>query len=264
MSEGVLSAAEQLGKAIVANPVFRFAEVAQTATDIDTIDNELADLLSNFGIHNFVLYQATDSNGEAVSGKRLCGRRNEDWLRHYVDNRLAIQDDLVRSGSNSIIPVTWGNYRSGREVSAGQQQIFDAASEYGLHDGFYLPIHQPDGSMYGVSMMVRHRFDHEPRMLAALQLLAINYAVAARRLGLGPPEKSPEPEPEAPRQVLTPRQLECLKWSRAGKSSWDTSVILGISEYTVNEHLGEARKRLGVRTTSQAVIEAISRKLMPL
>src|SRR5689334_3513405 len=132
MSEEAPSAAEMLGKAIVANPVFRFAEVAQTATDIDTIDNELAELLANFGIHNFILYQATDSNGEAVNGKRLCGRRNEDWLRHYVDNRLAVQDDMVRSGSNSIIPVTWGNYKVGRDVSEGQQEIFNAASEYGL------------------------------------------------------------------------------------------------------------------------------------
>jgi LuxR family transcriptional regulator, quorum-sensing system regulator BjaR1 len=261
MTQTVVSAAALLGEAMVANPVFRFAETAQTATDMATIDNELAVLLSGFGIQHFVLYQATDRSGRAVGG-RLCGRRNQDWLKHYVGNNLAARDDLMCSGANSITPTTWSGTGSSRQVSPGQQQIFDEASEFGLLDGFYLPIHQPDGSMYGVSMMVRRKFDNEPRMLAALQLLAIYYSVAAQRLGISP--LTSPPSTDQPKAILTPRQLECLKWSRAGKSSWETSVILGLSEHTINEHLAEARKRLGARTTNQAVIESIARGLMPL
>ena len=35
---------------------------------------------------------------------------------------------------------------------------------------------------------------------------------------------------------LSPRELECLKWAAAGKTAWETSIILDISEGTVKFH----------------------------
>ena len=55
--------------------------------------------------------------------------------------------------------------------------------------------------------------------------------------------------------VLTPRQLECLKWVGEGKSSVDIGSILDIAPSTVNEHLAHACRRLGVRTRVQAIVE---------
>ena len=55
---------------------------------------------------------------------------------------------------------------------------------------------------------------------------------------------------------LTVRQIECLEWVQAGKSSSDIGHILGVSNRTVDEHLAEACKRLQVRTRIQAVAVA--------
>ena len=52
---------------------------------------------------------------------------------------------------------------------------------------------------------------------------------------------------------LTARQIECLEWVQAGKSSSVIGQILGVSKRTVDEHLGEACRRLQVRTRIQAV-----------
>ena len=57
--------------------------------------------------------------------------------------------------------------------------------------------------------------------------------------------------------MLTTRQLECLYWVMAGKSSTDIAAILGISRHTVDEHIAAACRRLGVRTRTQAVAEAL-------
>jgi DNA-binding CsgD family transcriptional regulator len=62
--------------------------------------------------------------------------------------------------------------------------------------------------------------------------------------------------------MLTRRQGECLLWVRAGKSSTDIGVILGLSPRTVDEHIAAACERLGVRTRTQAVAEAIARGLL--
>ncbi|ATN34665.1 hypothetical protein ACO34A_12730 [Rhizobium sp. ACO-34A] len=61
---------------------------------------------------------------------------------------------------------------------------------------------------------------------------------------------------------LTAREREALAWAAAGKSYWETSVILGISERTVRFFMSNARRKLNVATNTQAVAEAVWRGLI--
>jgi DNA-binding CsgD family transcriptional regulator len=63
------------------------------------------------------------------------------------------------------------------------------------------------------------------------------------------------------RPSLSPRELEVLKWLKLGKTSWDISVILNISERTVNYHVNNIVQKLGVSTRMQAVSEAFANDL---
>lgn len=63
--------------------------------------------------------------------------------------------------------------------------------------------------------------------------------------------------------MFSKRQLECLHWAMKGKSSADIGTILGLSARTVDDHLAAACAKLGVRTRTQAVAEAIRRGLLP-
>jgi len=58
---------------------------------------------------------------------------------------------------------------------------------------------------------------------------------------------------------LSPRERECLKWAAVGKSEWEISQILGISEHTSEKHLLNAKAKLGAVNRVQAVAEAIRR-----
>lgn len=60
-----------------------------------------------------------------------------------------------------------------------------------------------------------------------------------------------------PSLLLSERQAACLHWSAEGKTSWETSRILGVSESTVNFHLRNASARLGVRGRRAAVVAAL-------
>ncbi|MNQ04142.1 Transcriptional activator protein LuxR [compost metagenome] len=80
---------------------------------------------------------------------------------------------------------------------------------------------------------------------------------------LGPPiaqhtSLSALPAPKA----LSDRQAMCLFWSAAGKTSWETSRILGVSESTVNFHLRNACAKLGVRGRRAAVVAALRQGLL--
>ncbi len=62
--------------------------------------------------------------------------------------------------------------------------------------------------------------------------------------------------------VLSPREVECLGLAAAGKSEWEISRILGISEHTSEKHLLNAKMKLGAVNRVQAVAEAIRRGLI--
>jgi DNA-binding CsgD family transcriptional regulator len=56
--------------------------------------------------------------------------------------------------------------------------------------------------------------------------------------------------------VLSSREKEVLNWLKQGKSSWDISIILGISERTVNFHVYNVIQKLGATNRPQAVAVA--------
>ena len=66
-------------------------------------------------------------------------------------------------------------------------------------------------------------------------------------------------EPGAEDEVrLTARERDALSWVAEGKSDWEISVILGLSETTVRFHVDNARKKLGAVNRAQAVARLLS------
>ncbi len=52
---------------------------------------------------------------------------------------------------------------------------------------------------------------------------------------------------------LSPREIECLKWTAEGKAHTEIAIILGLSEHTVRGYLKDARMKLDSVTLAQAV-----------
>ena len=66
-----------------------------------------------------------------------------------------------------------------------------------------------------------------------------------------------------PKQVgLREREVETLTWAARGKTFWEIGEILGLSKRTVEFHLENARRRLGVATRTQALIKAATGHLI--
>ena len=64
------------------------------------------------------------------------------------------------------------------------------------------------------------------------------------------------------RPKLSERELECLEWVSLGKTSWETAIILGVSERTINFHLLNAAKKLNVYGRQAAVALALRQNLL--
>ncbi|MEO0544767.1 MAG: helix-turn-helix transcriptional regulator [Pseudomonadota bacterium] len=57
---------------------------------------------------------------------------------------------------------------------------------------------------------------------------------------------------------LSPRMIECLRWTAAGKTSEEIGIILELSSHTVNNYLSAATLKLNAVNRVQAVASAMS------
>ena len=83
-------------------------------------------------------------------------------------------------------------------------------------------------------------------------LCRLTRAVDDARLAWGVPAAAP-----APRDPLTPREREVVRWLSGGKTDRDIGDILGISPRTVHKHLQRIYEKLGVETRTAAVVRAM-------
>jgi DNA-binding CsgD family transcriptional regulator len=69
--------------------------------------------------------------------------------------------------------------------------------------------------------------------------------------------------PQGPDEVrLTDRERDTLAWVAEGKSDWEISVILGVSEATVRFHVDNGRRKLGAVNRTQAVARLAAARLL--
>jgi DNA-binding CsgD family transcriptional regulator len=68
----------------------------------------------------------------------------------------------------------------------------------------------------------------------------------------------------ADERLLSAREIEVLNWLKQGKSTWDISVILSISERTVNFHARNITQKLDAVNRTQAVAVGASLGLIDI
>ena len=114
-------------------------------------------------------------------------------------------------------------------------------------NGFQVPIYGPIG-LEGVVSFGGGRIDASRQVQLLLALVATQVFRISRALVEGE---------HAAAGHLSGREREVLAWVAAGRRQAEIAGTLGISERTVENHLRNARNRLAVKTTAQAVQAAI-------
>ncbi len=178
------------------------------------------------------------------------------WLERYWEQNYSLSDPVVAYCSQHTVPIQWHELITDKtSISA---QVMNEAADFGLKTGISMPIHSPQGEMGILSFTLNnHGVSHRGTAQQALpyvQLLAGHLHEAVRRvLALVDPDS---------REALTTREQECLRWAADGKTSWEISQLLGISERTVNFHLNNSMIKMDVCNRQHAIARAILRGLI--
>lgn len=170
------------------------------------------------------------------------------WFRRYVSKNYAMVDPIVMRAAAEPTPFTWTEAYARFAAGRSEEAVIRDAVQFRLRDGFASPLTTIEGGLVLVSLGGEslEAAAHERNALALITAYAVGRAL---QLSAAPPP--------ALRPTLTEREAECLRWAAIGKSEWEISQILGISEHTAERHLQNARARLGAVNRVQAVAEAI-------
>ncbi|MFB6417792.1 helix-turn-helix transcriptional regulator [Bradyrhizobium tunisiense] len=173
------------------------------------------------------------------------------WTSHYLKKRYERLDPVITQALRHPEPFQWGCGIAPATNSTAAHELFEEAAKFGIRHGFTIPVHDSNGAIAAITFAAdgrRSSFEVSvQRHARALQLIAMYFHAHARRNGI--------PDRLINGVSLSPREVECLKWAAVGKSAWETGCIIGISRHTVAFHLDNARAKLGVRSTIQAVAQ---------
>lgn len=209
-----------------------------------------------FGYDNFFVTGLPDRPGDSLGAYTLLSGWPQEWRDRYVDRDYLHADPVVYRMRRSSDPLMWDEAPYSPDDAAAAR-VMNEAPDFGLSHGLSVPIHGIQGFLAGACFSARHPIRWTGSRRAALQLIAI-FAHARMTAIL---EERGGPGRQAPR--LAPREIEVIKWSSAGKSAWDISTILGLSESTIQEYLGNAQRKLNATNRTHAVAEAIRHRLIP-
>jgi DNA-binding CsgD family transcriptional regulator len=172
----------------------------------------------------------------------------------YRENRWERIDPVLHFSAKARRPFGWDEVTRTMPLSRAQKAFMEECRALGVHSGFTVPFHGPDGQVDIISMSARReRPEADPAELYALT------AQAWLRVGaLREPIRLPE------RPLLSGRELECLKWVKEGKTNWEIGVILSISEKTVEFHVKRTLQKLGAANRILGVVLALQRGILPL
>ncbi len=205
-----------------------------------------------------------------ISGKIIAGRRVTDfdprerpfrltnvpasWQKRYSSKRYYDHDPVLQFALHNILPQSWSTITQRHGLNAKKQRIMSDAEDIGLRNGIVVPIHGPGGEFSVLSLSHSETMNQATSNVVAdeahIHLFALRFHSAVRKLR--------NPAQGEPPADLTNREIDVLFWTAEGKSTWDISQILNISQATVNFHINSAKRKLGVYSKPHAVAKMFS------
>lgn len=223
---------------------------AQSAAEVGGV---LSSTTASFGyVH--ACFIASGGSTQSFEERVLWQAWPKRWGEQYRNSNFYAHDPIVPYFRKQFGMFAWSDIRLDEVAPASRTVMEIAAVDHGLKFGLCAPVYGLNGYEAGLSL-AGHDVEHTPEANSAIELVAM---YAFNRFATLRMREEPKSSP------LSAREREVLSWVAAGKTAWDTSVILGISEDTVNKTATAAMTKLNAHTRAQAVAEAMKRGLLSL
>ena len=220
----------------------------EKCTTMDCLELEIGAAASR---RDFSYYLITDSAPGAVGpiaqGRPLFCNWPSAWLREYMEDQSTGACPFANSGSTICEPLVW-THRDDRGIIADAPDMGSTSYRVALGSSLVIPAFGMQGPI-GSAIFSGGKVDLDQATIAFLQatLLLVRDKLARLRFK----------QLDSIKRRLSKRERQVLTWTALGKSAWDISCIVGISEVTAHKHVGSAMKKLNAVNKAHAVAAAL-------
>lgn len=176
-----------------------------------------------------------------------------EWAIRYMRKKYYLIDPIVKENFTNYSLQYWSEtYKK----NTPPKHFLTEALDFDLGKGYSIGQRTLSHAQASLFSFAGSSIEHTHRTEAILQTVAPHVHRTLYRLFGGTMEQNGT--------ALSSREKEILLWVKDGKSTWDISIILGISQDTVKFHLKNIFQKLDASTRSQAVAVALSNRLIEL
>jgi DNA-binding CsgD family transcriptional regulator len=179
----------------------------------------------------------------------------EGWWEEHLELSRSHPSAGFMFAQLSLAPFTLSELMRMVEPLAFERWPFELALKYGMRDRLNCPVGGRWVATYWSKTVLSDRLSEQAR---ALLFMGGTFAVIRLQRLLGAYVNR-----LGSAVALTPRELAVLRLMSFGHQVKDTAELLGLGDETIRSHLKKAQSKLGVRSRTQAVAQAIRRRLIP-
>jgi LuxR family quorum sensing-dependent transcriptional regulator len=172
-----------------------------------------------------------------------------EWFERYIAQDHHRHDGVKLHAMQTTRPFFWDEIPPEIAQRQETQNVHNEAGTFDLRNGYCVPMFSTAYWQSAVAFATgdeKIRLSKTERGALDIMAMAANTAMVAMKH-----EESGEPI------LITDREREIVAWLFAGKTAWETSMILGISEQAVRKHLANIRTKFKTSNTVQAIVEGL-------
>lgn len=178
----------------------------------------------------------------------LIHRYPNGWFEHFSEKHYGLIDPVFHKAQLAGRPFFWEETTFLSGLTSKQTQILNEGKEFGINNGFTIPIHSPGVLSASCSLIpaeegvdpLHYPLAHSMAIFAHGRLIDIFNAQNIRCV-----------------PKLSHRQKQYLQLAAEGKTEWEMAQILHVSESAAHGMIRRIRNMFGVTTRTQAVALAV-------
>lgn len=210
-------------------------------------------IASHFDLPHFLIMNLPSAEDHKLSDLDLVSNWPEFLIAAYDTNNLLDHSPIISNLRKSTAPLVYDvdSINKGRE-DGNAQLAAELFKSFGINSGVYFSVHMANGQLGAVSFSGS---GEAPDHKKIVQLNYLSNLIYSKINLLRNRDKKPDFD-------LKKNEINCLKWTSQGKTSWEIASIVGLSEHTVNHYLTSAAQKLDTSNRTHAVSKAIRLKII--
>jgi DNA-binding CsgD family transcriptional regulator len=222
-------------------------EISTLATQFDIL-RFLKKTTELFRARAFIVLRVPSATTFALQAASVITSWPTELLVKYDAAGLLRTSPAMHHIRTSSVPINVDVGRLGETRPEDEKnRIIELFEKYNMPRGSFFPVCDPGGDRGGIG------FSGDREVFSSYEILQLHMIctyVFERLYHIGRLDQRAGED-------LTPREIDCLNWTAAGKTSVEISDILSLSEHTVNHYLNRATKKLDTVNRTQAVAKAL-------